>query len=442
MIVGMTDSMEKQDFLKRLSFLTNKRKGNDPFSLNELFNDAGLITKFQDEVDTLIKTGFFFLEKTLEDKYVKTYRIPEVCERTIKELQKENINPFVMQVIERNPLVLHMEFSRWVNTKHKSMLSFILDKYWHNFILYSYEYNSWCHDTVGYLVYHVPTPYYEKNEFAEENIILDNIEYFSEYVKNYEISETISLYNLPHKMLQQDIKIETIKNIFLDLISDVEPNKMALSIGKKEISNLLDEINHNLKIKGYYIIDSSKIDLEVYHHLNNQLGTIFNRTNITINTKSDKKYNSPKAMPLHTDIYEVDIVSWFCQKQDLHHGSIILKDLSAYKEKFNQNEIKILESIQIRYPIYKRIYTGEHPLLKEGNIYYSPWLEKKNYTNEQEKTLNKFKIFINNQEEIIIKLKDGDALFIDNSRMLHGRQAFSEDSKRLLYRTHVILSND
>ena len=99
------------------------------------------------------------------------------------------------------------------------------------------------------MVYHVPTPYYEKTEFTEENIILDNIEYFSEYVKNYEISETISFYNLPHKMLQQDIKIEKIKNIFLDLITDVEPNKKALSIGNKEISNLLDKIDQNLKFK-------------------------------------------------------------------------------------------------------------------------------------------------------------------------------------------------
>ena len=47
MIVDMTDRMEKQDFLKRLSFLTNKRKGNEPFSLNELFNDVSLVKNFK-----------------------------------------------------------------------------------------------------------------------------------------------------------------------------------------------------------------------------------------------------------------------------------------------------------------------------------------------------------------------------------------------------------
>ena len=223
-IAAKIDNMSKLNFLKKLSYLTHKRRGNDPFELNDLVNDSVLVNQYKSDVDALIENGFFFLKKTNDNRYVKTYRIPEICDRTIKELKKANINHEVMMIIEKNPIVLHNEFNRWLNTKHKSMLSYILDKYWHNFMLYSYEYNSWCYDNVGYFVYHVPTPYYEKNEFTSQGIILENIEFFLEYTKRYALSETLLLYNLPYKLLEENQPLDKIKRVFLDLIHDAPVN--------------------------------------------------------------------------------------------------------------------------------------------------------------------------------------------------------------------------
>ena len=92
----------------------------------------------------------------------------------------------------------------------------------------------------------------------------------------------------------------------------------------------------------------------------------------------------------------------------------------------------------VKFFIYKRFYTGLHPLLKKGKFYYAPWLEDTNYSNEQKKNLELFKTFLKEQKNIFIKLEKGDVLYVDNLSMIHGRNELSKDSKRLLYRTHIM----
>ncbi|GAA8078893.1 hypothetical protein Neuguinea63_13780 [Helicobacter pylori] len=52
------------------------------------------------------------------DKWEKTYRIEEITQRTLKELQKDNLHKQVIEILENNPFILHQEFEHWLNTKH------------------------------------------------------------------------------------------------------------------------------------------------------------------------------------------------------------------------------------------------------------------------------------------------------------------------------------
>ena len=212
--------INKIDFLKKLNFIVNKRKGNDPFLLEDIMKNSYLINKYKSNIDQLIQDGFFFLKKLDNGKYEKTYRIEEVCDRTIKELEKEDINSSVLEHIKANPLILHLEFKKWLDTKHNSMLSYILDKYWHNFILYSNEYHSWCYDNYNRLVHHLPTPYYEKAELTNIDAVTDNIEFLTKYLKQNPMSKNILIYKLPYKLLKDGIEFDTIENIILDLVSE------------------------------------------------------------------------------------------------------------------------------------------------------------------------------------------------------------------------------
>lgn len=428
---------EEFNFLKKLSYDVNKLKGNKPFNLNIFFTDKQLLEKNKKSINKLIKKDFFFLQKAENNLYKKTYRIPEICNRTLLELKKENINSKILKMIEKYPIILHIEFERWINTKHKSMISYILDKYWYNFMLYSYEYNSWCYDKFGYLLHHIPTPDYENKDLMPEDIIIDHAEYFREYRKAYPISKTILLYNLPYKLREEEHSFKKIKNIIFDLISELsEYSQKTLKLDIEKLEIILKEINNSI-MKNSYIVLKNKLTLDEYNYINKKLGSVINITNIKVNHQSDRKFNSYKPMPLHTDAYDVDLVSWFCQEQDIKDGRIILKNLRDYKDFFTKDEQKKLKKIKIKYPIYKKFYTGEYALLKKENFYYASWLEKDNYSKSQTNSLNKFKEFIYNQKEIKIKLDKGDVLIIDNTKIIHGRDLIEKDSKRLLYRTHI-----
>lgn len=430
--------MDKLSFLRELSYKVNKLKGNKPFNLSNLMND-NLVQQYLYDIDNLIDNGFFFLKRTDNGKYKKTYRIPEICNRTVLELEKENINPKILKLIKKYPLILHTEFERWLRTKHKSMLSYILDKYWHNFMLYSYEYNSWCIDNFGYLVNHIPTPDYENENLSAEDIIIDHAEYFFEYRKMYPISKTILLYNFPYKLIEEKLSFKEIKNIIFDLISELKVNnEIDEKLDNNKLKLILKTIKKELNKNGYIVL-KNKLTLNEYHYVCKKLGSIINITNIEVNHNSDRKFNSHKSMPLHTDAHDVDIVSWFCQEQDLRDGTILLKSLRQYYKFFNKQEIEILKRIKIKYPIYKRFYTGEYPLLRDSKFYYAPWLEKNKYSKRKQKILNKFKTFIENQKVIKIKFNKGDILFLDNLSIIHGRDKIGKNSKRLLYRTHISL---
>lgn len=434
---------DKNDFLKSLSFSVYKLKGNKSFRLEELIQDDSLIIKYKNDIDKLISECFFFIkhdEDAGDGFYKKTYRIPEICHRTIQELKDANINKDILDFINTHPLILHTEFVKWLNTKHKSMLSFILDKYWHNFMIYSYEYKSWSLDNLGYFLHHVPTPEYEKKETKLETIILDNALFFSEYRKKFPISESILLYNLPYKLYNNSLSFKKIKNIVFDITNELVnfQHLNTTQIDSKKINNLVEQTKLELNKKGFCWI-KNLLSLDEYNFFVSKLGTVINFTTIEIKKDSMRKFNSHHAMPLHTDAHDVDIIAWFCKKQDNKDGKTILKDLRHYRNYFTEHEIEVLKTIPIRYPIYKRFYTGTNPLLENNKFYYAPWLELDSYNEEQSIILNKFNNFIEEQDEILIDMKECDVLVIDNTFMLHGRNDIDQDSDRVLYRTHISL---
>lgn len=424
-------------FLNKLSYKAYLHNGNNEFLLTDLVDEIKIKDGYKEKIDDLINSGHFFLEKTENNKYIKTYRIPEICERTLKELEKEKINERIISELKAHPLLLHTEFVRWLNTKHRSMLSYILDKYWHNFMIYSYEYNSWCNDNYGYLIHHVPTPEYEKTDSTELSIIKDHVDFFYEYRKNYPITKTVLFYNLPYKLTTSGVDFKTVKKIIFDLIYDLKnKDKVNCNINVKKLSNISNKVIKSLKENNFHILKG--VSLDEYHALNRLLGSVINNTNITIVKDSNRKFNSHRKMPLHTDSHDVDIVGWFCQRQDDLNGDIHLVDLKDIKSLFTTDEIKTLETIDIKYPIYKRFYTGLHPLLINNKIYYAPWLEAGNYSGNQSIVLEKFKTIIDEKKRIKVKLKKGDVLYVNNLHVLHGRDEISYNSKRLLYRVHII----
>ena len=427
------------EFIKQLSFNVYQHKGDSSFKIEDLIDFEPVHSQQHiSKIHELIKSGFFFLEFADEEgKYKKTYRIPEICRRTVDELEKDNIHKDVLKLITEQPTILHIEFERWLRTKHSTMLSYVLDKYWHNFMIYSYEYNSWCYDKFGYLIHHIPTPDYEKAESNAVDIIADHVEYFREYRKKYPITKTITLYNFCHKLALEEIPFETIKKIIFELINKTTDERIIKStLSENLITNYVEAIEKGLDEFGYFVI-ADKLELNDYYHICNKLGVIINTTNIEVNENSNRLFNKSDAMPFHTDAHDVDIVSWYCQTQDDVDGQSILIDMKDIEYFFDKNEIELLGNVMIKYPIYKRFYVGIHPLYKNKKLYYAPWL-KVDYSNKESELIQKFDKIIEEKDKIYCPLKKGQSLFVNNLRVLHGRNEIQSNSKRLLYRTHIM----
>ncbi|GAA7434182.1 hypothetical protein ID1000_08500 [Helicobacter pylori] len=82
-----------------------------------MVKDRTMLKKHVSKIENLAHSSPFFLKK-VGDKWEKTYRIEEITQRTLKELQKDNLHKQVIEILENNSPILHQEFEHWLNTKH------------------------------------------------------------------------------------------------------------------------------------------------------------------------------------------------------------------------------------------------------------------------------------------------------------------------------------
>ncbi len=218
--VAQVIKMDNEYFIKKFYLTISNRKGNTPFLLDDVFTDEVITQENKDYVDSLIESEAFFLQKIDEDKYIKTYRIEEACNRTVKELEKEEFNSEILQMLQNDPIILHNELKKWFDTKHNSMLSYVVDKYWHNFVLYAKEYEDWCYENYNCFFYHSPKFLHENKNISDEEILLDVIEYFKIYTQQHTLDDKILLYNFPFLLFKNNIEISEIKEIILELAND------------------------------------------------------------------------------------------------------------------------------------------------------------------------------------------------------------------------------
>lgn len=201
------------------------------------------------------------------------------------------------------------------------------------------------------------------------------------------------------------------------------------------------------------------MSMEHYEQIACRLGTIVLRSDVKVDL--DRALNqeqvrhirgrggiySPSPLHLHTDP-NADLVSWYCVEQDETGGPMLMSDTGNLEEHFSQQELEILGSVELWSPSRKSESEPEvltpTPLLSRKNgrlrIFYAPWLLRDSYDTEATSVLEKFVSYVNNLEQtrlISLPIKKRDTVFIDNGRMLHGRGALPQTSKRHLVRLYL-----
>lgn len=213
------------------------------------------------------------------------------------------------------------------------------------------------------------------------------------------------------------------------------------------IDSICSKIKQELESKGYSLIEEPG-NLDIFFRIAQGLGHVVHRSTLEIQEKGDYAI-LPKRVPFHNDNPDVNTIGWFCVDQDEQDGHSLFIDGSDISDHLSEPQIEILKTLPVVAPDIRTMGEKENecPVLtpKENGfeIYYTPWLLRGNYTDQQREALTQFASYIvsKQREQLIrLRLEPNQMVFIDNRRMFHGRDALPLTSKRHLKR--VWISND
>ncbi len=250
----------------------------------------------------------------------------------------------------------------------------------------------------------------------------------------------------------------------------ISPKKFLkpFNLSHSEIDNLMnlpiDDIrffSHLIlikKMKSIAISIKDKVQINQYYHLPHlinyrefmalceNLGDLIAEDDIKIDSKYSYEINRPDNIPFHTDAFEVDIVAWYCavEEEGDDNDQSLLINMTDLREYFSDAELQDMSKIKIN--ISKNYKNGSASLIKladnDFNIYYHPWGYRKDSDcsgRKLEILYKKFQSYIETKRQTCIKipLEKQQALFIDNKKILHGRNQINANSKRFLKRIWI-----
>jgi hypothetical protein len=236
---------------------------------------------------------------------------------------------------------------------------------------------------------------------------------------------------------------------------------MSLAAGlpgtKREMSA---EIVKALKADGYLYLrcPTSVADHEAVAA---EIGMILSRTDIKIDKQSELGQEQARvvkgrpgryradALGFHTDNVRVDVMSMYCVEQDATDGAILLLDTNDLTDYFSDEDLAVLSRIELWAPELEQVDRQESfshvaPLLSRSEesfqIYYIPWLLRDSRDSRSGDMLKRFSDYVARKAEtglISLRIKERESVFVDNHRMLHGRKAIAENSKRHMVRFYI-----
>jgi hypothetical protein len=171
--------------------------------------------------------------------------------------------------------------------------------------------------------------------------------------------------------------------------------------------------------------------------LAHRLGPVVNVTEVRV---TDPRFyvTSARSVPPHTDDPGVRLILWYCRQDDgSDAGANQLVDTRSVIRALPADVVEQLGEIELSCPEQGRPgvpgMTRTHPLYQPGrrHIFYAPWL----CMEPQSQALLAFKAeVLEPAHRRRVLLRPGDAVLVDNRRMLHMRDELPEASLRWLSR--------
>jgi len=179
-----------------------------------------------------------------------------------------------------------------------------------------------------------------------------------------------------------------------------------------------------------------------------ELGAIVGRERIGLRAGAHAYVAKPGAVPLHTDQPEVHVIGWWCEEQDTSNGATKLLDARPLVESL---PVRVRETLRRTHLVTPPLMGGPPTmtwsvLTRSGDhddLFCSPWLRAIERDAAQVEALTFLRNVLSDGAKasaIKMRLRAGEALFVDNRRVLHGRGSISPTSQRTLHRVWIARS--
>jgi hypothetical protein len=221
----------------------------------------------------------------------------------------------------------------------------------------------------------------------------------------------------------------------------------------------LEEIRRGLAAAGYFHARGPR-PLEWFESIAHAMGTVKMRTDIVCDPAKEVEQKltrtfgpqrpgvyTDRELAFHTDNPAWNVLGWYCVEQDEGAGNSLLLDLSDVDRAFSAEEVRELAAIEIYLPVRDANWVETAvrlPLLQRRGAawqsYWVPWLVTEESQARYPELLDRFRQWLGRKQTddlIDLRLEPGESLFIDNTRMLHGRGPIAPLSKRHLIRLAV-----
>ncbi|HMU15038.1 MAG TPA: TauD/TfdA family dioxygenase [Flavobacteriales bacterium] len=198
--------------------------------------------------------------------------------------------------------------------------------------------------------------------------------------------------------------------------------------------DLLTDLRTTLAEQGYLVQPS--LSYSDFREAITTLGTIIQRTEVRVRHESKAMVTSPRSLDLHTDHHAARFIAWYCHRQSEQGGESLVADARAAFSRLQQEHRDRLFTLHLHEHKVFLDDPGSWPfVLYDGGrlrFYYSFWLA--NPGDRDDIALSAFREALAALPPTELKLRPGDALIIDNHRMLHGRKAIGTEGDRYLER--------
>jgi hypothetical protein len=208
----------------------------------------------------------------------------------------------------------------------------------------------------------------------------------------------------------------------------------------RPLDALKAHVEHSLREEGWALVAVGGYD--AYGQLAEELGEVVGAERIALRPGAHAYVAQPGAVPLHTDQPEVALIGWWCETQDDEDGASLLLDtwpVVASLPEAVRVRLRKIELVTpplaggpptVRWPVLRPTARGE-------DVFCSPWLRSASNDPADQEVLDDFRHRVSayaKQAVQVVRLRVGEALFVDNRRVLHGRRAIAPNSRRCLRR--------